>query len=266
MTERFGSKEAGALGGEARAKRLSKQERSEIARQAALRRWTKGQEIAQATHEGLLEIGQLEIPCAVLSDGTRVLTQFGFLQAIGRSGRPAAGRGSSFERRAPFLDSDNLKPFVDEDLGTASRAITLRMVSGSIAHGYRADLLPRVCEVYLQARDAGALRSSQMKFAIACDMIMRGLAHVGIIALVDEATGFQAHRARRALADILEKFISDELRRWVKRSRTTISESCAASRESSSGQTSRCPSTLANSQTTSFTNDWPQAFFGNFRR
>ena len=45
---------------------------------------------------------------------------------------------------------------------------------------------------------------------------MRGLARVGIIALIDEATGFQVDRARRALADILEKFISDELRRWVK--------------------------------------------------
>jgi hypothetical protein len=45
---------------------------------------------------------------------------------------------------------------------------------------------------------------------------MRGLAHVGIIALVDEATGYQADRARKALAEILERFISDELRRWVK--------------------------------------------------
>ena len=46
---------------------------------------------------------------------------------------------------------------------------------------------------------------------------MRGLAHVGIIALVDEATGFQHDRARGALAKILEAFIADELGKWAKR-------------------------------------------------
>ena len=216
MAEKFGSKKAGSKGGKERAKRLSKTERSEIARQAALRRWSKEMEIADATHDGYIEIGNIELPCAVLKDGTRVLTQYGFLRAVGRSGRPAGGRGSSFERRPPFLDSDNLEPFIDDALEAASKPITFKMTSGSIAHGYRADLLPRVCEVYLQARDAGALRADQKKFAVACDIIMRGLAHVGIIALVDEATGFQADRARRALAEILERFISDELRRWVK--------------------------------------------------
>lgn len=44
---------------------------------------------------------------------------------------------------------------------------------------------------------------------------MRGLAHTGIIALVDEATGYQADRARDALAKILEAFIDKELQPWV---------------------------------------------------
>jgi hypothetical protein len=47
-------------------------------------------------------------------------------------------------------------------------------------------------------------------------MIIRGLAHVGIIALVDEATGYQYVRAREALEEILEKFIAKELFKWVK--------------------------------------------------
>ena len=45
---------------------------------------------------------------------------------------------------------------------------------------------------------------------------MRGLAHVGIIALVDEATGFQNERARDALAQILEKLIAKELQPYVR--------------------------------------------------
>lgn len=48
----------------------------------------------------------------------------------------------------------------------------------------------------------------------ACGVLM--LRHNGIIALVDEATGYQYDRARDALEKILDKFISKELRKWAK--------------------------------------------------
>jgi hypothetical protein len=41
------------------------------------------------------------------------------------------------------------------------------------------------------------------------------LAHTGIIALVDEVTGYQCDRAKDALAKILEAFIERELQPWV---------------------------------------------------
>ncbi len=50
----------------------------------------------------------------------------------------------------------------------------------------------------------------------AADVLIRGLAQVGIIALVDEATGYQRDRAKDALQQILEKFIAKELRPWIK--------------------------------------------------
>src|SRR5690606_34477435 len=53
------------------------------------------------------------------------------------------------------------------------------------------------------------------KMVDAADVLMRGLASVGIIALVDEATGFQRDRTADALAKILEEFIAKELRPWV---------------------------------------------------
>src|SRR5258707_10006355 len=78
-------------GGEARAKKLSPERRKEIARNAVEARWAKAGKapIPRATHIGELRIGDLVIPCAVLEDGTRLLTQWGFYRAIGRSGRPA---------------------------------------------------------------------------------------------------------------------------------------------------------------------------------
>ena len=105
---------------------MTKEERSEIARVAAGERWGS----AVATHTGDLSIGKLVIPCAVLEDGTRVLTQQGFLEAIGRSGKPAQGRGSQVEKMAPFLDLDNLKPYVDIDLADSTKPIVFRVPKG----------------------------------------------------------------------------------------------------------------------------------------
>lgn len=206
----------GAEGGKARARSLTRGQRSAIARQAAVSRWASKDGIPRATHAGELHIGEAVIPCAVLEDGTRVLTQWGFLRAIGRSGRPAAGRGSDVEKVAPFLALDNLKPYVSKELADSTKPIVFRVPGGGKAYGYKAEILPKVCEVYLQARDKDALLKTQEKFAQACEVLMRGLAHVGIIALVDEATGYQDARARDALAKILEAFVAKELRRWVK--------------------------------------------------
>ena len=172
--------------------------------------------IPKATHTGEIHIGDTIIPCAVLEDGTRLLTQQGFLKAIGRSGKPAAGRGSVVEKVAPFLALSNLKPFVSKELESSTFPVRFRTAKGTRAYGYKADLLPKVCEVYLRARDENALLKSQLKFANACDILIRGLAHIGIIALVDEATGYQDYRSRQALQQILEKFISKELRKWIK--------------------------------------------------
>ena len=65
------------------------------------------------------------------------------------------------------------------------------------ALGYEATSLPAICEAVLQARADGALHPRQLHIAARCELA-RGLMRVGIIALVDEATGYQKERARRA--------------------------------------------------------------------
>ncbi len=167
--------------------------------------------------EGELVIGGMKIPCAVLADGTRVLTQWGFYRAIGRSGKPAKGWGSDVEKVAPFLALDNLKPFVSDELATSTRPIVFRTTRGVKAFGYRAEILPKVCDVYLKARREDALLKTQLKFADACELLVSGLAHVGIVALVDEATGYEDIRDRQALQAILDQFLLKELAAWAKR-------------------------------------------------
>ena len=172
--------------------------------------------ILKATHTGQLNIGPTTIECAVLQDGTRVLTQSSFLRAIGQSIKPA-GQRIGFEQIAPFLASHNLKQFINKDLSSSNTKIRFQPYRGSRAVGYKAELLPQVCEVYLRARDEGVLIASQMRTAAACDVLMRGLAHVGIIALVDEATSYQEIRDRKALNKILDAFLLAEQAKWAKR-------------------------------------------------
>ena len=70
--------------------------------------------------------------------------------------------------------------------------------------------------MYLAARNSKALLPSQEHIAKRCEILIRGLATVGVIALVDEATGYQRIREERALATILEKFIAKELQAWTR--------------------------------------------------
>ena len=172
--------------------------------------------VVAGTPDAPLRIGDIEIPCYVLEDETRVLSQGGFVRAIGRTGGPKSGHEDLFNLPV-FLRPRNLARFIPEDLSTSSRPIQFRaLTDGSVATGYRATLLPEVCEVFLSARQAGVLHPTQYHIAERAEILIRGLAQVGIIALVDEATGYQRIREERSLAIILERFIAKELQPWTR--------------------------------------------------
>jgi P63C domain-containing protein len=209
-----------ARGGYARANSLTPGQRREIAQKAAVARWDS--DLPAATHEGEFKLGEVAIACAVLPNGTRIITQATFLRALGRSRSPKAGTGvlSSGDGLPFFLQAESLKPYISEDLVMSTAPIFFRTASGGKGVGYDARILPKVAEVYLRFRDAqlsakGGLAARYEKIVAAADLLIRGLAHVGVIALVDEATGFQRDRAKDALERILEQFIAKELRPWV---------------------------------------------------
>lgn len=211
--------EAKARGGAARAAALTPGERTEIAKKAASARW-RG---ASATHYGDLKIGELLIPCAVLPDGTRVISQRGVGRALGRS---YGGMNWKFQEldgggNLPFyLGVRGLIPFISKDLlALINTPIEYRTgVGGGVAHGIPATALPMICDVWLRAREAAAIKSaSQLAIAQKAEILVRGLAQVGIVALVDEATGYQEVRDKLALQEILDKYLRKELAAWAKR-------------------------------------------------
>ena len=211
MEETVGS--GRAVGGRARAKSLSASKRSAIAKKAAASRWADLPiAVCATTEEEPLRIADIELECYVLEDGTRLLSQAGFLSALGRHRKANVRR----ERVPAILQGKAISQFISNETLEKSTPIAFRTPYGSRASGYRAELLPEVCEVYLKARDANALPPNQLHVAKQADILMRGLAHVGIIALVDEATGYQDVRARNALTMILERFIAKELQAWVR--------------------------------------------------
>jgi hypothetical protein len=179
--------------------------------------------ILTATHIGEIRIGEKILPCAVLEDGTRVLNQAGFLRAIGRARSPKAGTGvlSTVDELPFFLQADALKPFITDELKESTKPL-FYTVKTSKAVGYNARLLPAVGEVYLKFRDerlstSGKVPRQYAHIIQACDIVMRGLAHVGIVALVDEATGYQEVRDKKALQEILDKYLLKEFAAWAKR-------------------------------------------------
>jgi hypothetical protein len=206
--------ESKVRGGIARAQSLSKEEKVAIAKKAAAARWSN--DLPKAKYPGELELAGQIIPCYVLEDGTRVLSRIAVLRSIGRKGKAKGGRRYDEEFQLPvFLTAANLKGFISDELIENSKPILFTW-NGVKMIGYRAEFLPQICEVFLDAKEARKLKSTQIHIANACKVLYRAFATVGIIALVDEATGYQYDRARQALAEILESVISKELLRWVK--------------------------------------------------
>lgn len=204
--------DAASQGGKARAQSMSPEARKESARSAALARWEKASInsiFPRETHGGVLRIGELEIPCGVLSNGLRVLSTRGVSRAMGSTRTGTKGDSDGAPQLPNFLASDGVKPFISAELLARLQAPVIYHPKhgGRTAYGYEARILPDVCEVILDAKVAGTLKESQGKLADAALILIRALAKVGIIALVDEATGYQADRARDELQLILESYV-----------------------------------------------------------
>lgn len=216
-------------GGRARADKLTADQRSEIAKKGAAARWhgeakqktnillaaSESVGAPNAMYWGVLPIGDMQLDCVVLDNGMRVLTATSIFQAFGRSRK---GMNSRLEiegtKLPPFLAAKNLEPFISQLV--IDRTNLVRYLDGKQEKtGYIATLLPSMCEVYLSARRNEALVSSQLKLAEQSEILLSALAHVGIDALVDEATGYQLDRRHDALRILLSKYISEGLQRWI---------------------------------------------------
>nr|WP_314424298.1 P63C domain-containing protein [uncultured Erwinia sp.] len=208
-----------SLGGKARAMKLSPEKRKAVSSKAASVRWEKEKSSLPSTkHEGVLRIGEAELDVAVLNDGKRIISQGSVFKAFGRPNRGVKSSQDGAIVMPAFMDAINLRPFINQELMDVINRVKYENHSGTMIEGYDASILPLVCDVYLKAREAGVItRSNQLDTARKAEILVRSLAKVGIIALVDEATGYQELRPRDALQAFLNKVISKELAAWAKK-------------------------------------------------
>lgn len=210
-------------GGIARSRKLSPEERKAIASAGAQARWAKAQPERENLPKAIcgstdrpLRIGDLAIPCYVLEDERRVLTVAGMQEALrmARGGSMVGG----LNRFELFIRGQRISRFVPDQLATNVRSpIVFVTPTGGLAYGYEAMVMVELCEAVLSARADGVLQPQQLRIAQQCEVLVRGLARVGIVALVDEATGYQEIRKRDALHRILAAYIAPELMPWTRR-------------------------------------------------
>jgi len=160
-----------------------------------------------AIFQGKLKIGDAEFTCYVLDNGKRVLAQREVVRLFTGHAKGNLGR---------YLEAHNLQSFINKN---AILRQTVRFILPGTrleGDGYEALLILDICDAYLLARDKEALFDNQLHLARQAEIITRACAKIGIIALIDEATGYQEFRKKQELQIKLQAFIAEEMQEWAK--------------------------------------------------
>ncbi|GAA2821613.1 P63C domain-containing protein [Aminobacter aminovorans] len=206
-------------GGRARAKSLTSEQRREIAQRAAQARWTRLSDqgdIPRASHQGVLPIGDVDIEVYRLFDGRRLIAKSAMAKALTLKSEG----GNAFLRT---VTRKGVRSAIDEKLwDKIENPISFRYLDTDpdsvvgTADGYEATTLIEVCDALIQARNDKRLAPSQAFLAVQAEIIVRSAAKLGIVALVDAATGYIEDVHRTEYLRLWQEFVSEEFRQWEK--------------------------------------------------
>jgi len=155
----------------------------------------------------MLQMGDIEIPCYVLSDGRRVISRTGATDMLTDS-----KGGGNLES---YIGVESLKKYIPENITELIIEFEIKEVVNKKVAGIEAETLLEICRAYVKARDDKALTTDrQLSIAIKSGMFLSACAKIGLIALIDEATGYQYERAQDALQFKLKVYLEEEMRKW----------------------------------------------------
>lgn len=171
--------------------------------------------MSKMIYSGEIIIGNVALPCGILDDEdrTHILSERGLFAIFGMRGRGARGG----HRLVSILGKKHLKPLLDNE-SWADIERPIRYYDGKVeTFGYKSTLLGRIAKALSEANRLGLLRTEpEKRYAIQAEILRDALVNVAVDALIDEATGYQDVREKGALANILEKYIAQELQEWTK--------------------------------------------------
>lgn len=161
-----------------------------------------------AKYRGDLLLGDATVDCYVLDTKERVISLGATVKALAE--RTGGNLGD-------YIGAQALKPFINKDL-ILGETIGFNLPGTQFTgKGIPAERFLEICQGYVSALSANALSTDrQREIAIRCSILLSSCAKVGLIALIDEATGYQYEREEDALQIKLRAFIADELRDWEK--------------------------------------------------
>lgn len=155
-----------------------------------------------------LLLGDTTVECHVLDTGGRVLS-------LRSAGAALLGREDAHLGR--LLSGPAFKPFVDIDI-LLGQIQPFRPVRGPfLGHGIAGEDFIGLCEAIWAAHRAGALRrKAHVQIAMRAASLTMGAARIGIVAMIDEATGAQVTREPNALQVHFARLFNDTLSEWEK--------------------------------------------------
>lgn len=217
----------GKKGGAVRAARMTPAERAAGARRAAKARWSKppaaltaSQEPSPALegellppspfakHKGVMTLGGMPVDVYVLDTDTRVISLRAALKVL------TDVDGGVLE---DYIGVKALKPFINSELVLEESVDFYIPGTQFRGRGITAEQFEAILTGYVRALGAGVLNTERQKeIATRCAVLSTAFLRVGIIAQIDEATGYQYQRAADALQVKLQAYIAEELRDWEK--------------------------------------------------
>ena len=165
------------------------------------------------THSGQINLGDFEVDCYVLENGKRVISGLGMQSALKMLDDDSQPGGSRLTRH---LNQKSLEPFLQKSKDQGHLDPIVCYKGERKINGYESYALLDICDAFLEARKHIELGDRQKVIAEQCEIIVRSFAKLGLIALIDEATGYQYERENKELQKLIDKYVSEELRPWQK--------------------------------------------------
>ena len=160
-----------------------------------------------ASHYGVVHFGDLDCEAVVLNGGERGYVRRQLMMLLGFAERQRGDRFAGFLRE--------IAPNSLSLLAKSSGPILLP--SGRQTQFFPAGIIADVASAVVNAAITGTLHRARQGIVGNCLTIMRSLATTGEVALIDEATGFQHHRAPDALQELISKLLRQSSSSWERR-------------------------------------------------